>query len=41
VLDPQEKTILETQPFINQQKRKRIQGQKHKMKLQFEAEKEI
>ena len=41
VLDPQEKTTLETQPSINQQKRKWIQRQKQKTKLQFEAENEI
>ena len=41
MLDPQEKTTLETQPSINQQKRKRIQRQKQKTKLQFEVENEI
>ena len=41
VLDPQEKTTLETLPSINQQNENEFKGQKQKMKLQFETENEI
>jgi len=38
VLDPQEKTTLETQPSINQQKMKTNSKAKAERKLQIEAE---